>query len=109
MERLVIGHGRPVLLVPGNDLCAEFYRPLAERLAAHGCATTLLTLPGQHGLPPLSQPGFAPLVDAFEVDVDADIVRPQVASAPAADIERRSDAQPGELAGEPAAPVLHRV
>lgn len=43
-------------LVPGNDLCAEFYRPLAEELAGRGLTTTLATLPGFNGLPGWSPP-----------------------------------------------------
>jgi pimeloyl-ACP methyl ester carboxylesterase len=33
------------LLVPGNDLCADFYRSLLEALADRGLTTTALTLP----------------------------------------------------------------
>ncbi len=40
------------LLVPGNDLCAEFYVPLAHALKERGVRTTLLTMGGYHGQPP---------------------------------------------------------
>jgi pimeloyl-ACP methyl ester carboxylesterase len=52
------------LLLPGNDLCAEFYAGLAGALAARGVPTTAVTLPGYHREPPLPAPGWAALVDA---------------------------------------------
>jgi|GEM_PF-4134455 len=46
------------LLVHGNDLCAEFYLPLAERVAAAGIAMTLVTLPGFDDVPPYDTPSW---------------------------------------------------
>jgi pimeloyl-ACP methyl ester carboxylesterase len=54
------------MLVPGNDLCGEFYVPLAEEMASRGISTTLLTLPGYHGVPGLDTPGWGPMVDDLE-------------------------------------------
>jgi pimeloyl-ACP methyl ester carboxylesterase len=48
--------------VPGNDLCAEFYLPLAHALAARGVSTTLATLPGVGGLPGFGEPTWAAYV-----------------------------------------------
>jgi pimeloyl-ACP methyl ester carboxylesterase len=67
MRLVTVGDGAGparAFVVPGNDLCAEFYRPLAERLAVAGVATTLATLPGWHGVPPLPAPGWDALADA---------------------------------------------
>lgn len=47
--------GVPALLLPGNDLCAEFYVPLANVLATRGMRTTVVTLPGFHHQPALPQ------------------------------------------------------
>jgi pimeloyl-ACP methyl ester carboxylesterase len=64
MKTIVVGQGaRQALLVHGNDLCAEFYLPLAGALAARGFRTTLVTLPGFHREAPLARPGWHPLVD----------------------------------------------
>ena len=54
--------GHPAFLVPGNDLCAEFYTPLARAMARGGIRTTLSTLPGYHGVPPLPQPSWDEMV-----------------------------------------------
>ncbi len=64
MKTLTVGKGAArALLVHGNDLCAEFYLPLADALARRGVTTTLLTLPGFHEEPPLAAPGWHELVD----------------------------------------------
>ncbi len=47
------------LVVHGNDLCAEFYAPLAERLAECGVSVTLVTLAGFHREPPYASPSWA--------------------------------------------------
>ncbi len=47
------------LLVHGNDLCGEFYAPLAQLLAARGIAVSLVTLPGFHDQPPYEAPTWA--------------------------------------------------
>jgi pimeloyl-ACP methyl ester carboxylesterase len=66
MKQLTVGSGPArALVVHGYDLGAEFYLPLAERLAARGLPTTLVTLPGFDGEPPLAAPGWTPLVDAI--------------------------------------------
>ncbi len=72
MKRLEIGAPDArfgALLVHGNDLCAEFYQPLAEALAAHDVRTVLVTLPGFSGQPP-STPG-PPRWDDFAVELAA--------------------------------------
>ncbi len=66
MKSFTIGSVGPrIVLVHGNDLCGEFYAPLAQQLAARDVRTTLLTLPGFHGEPPLPAPSWAALVDAL--------------------------------------------
>jgi pimeloyl-ACP methyl ester carboxylesterase len=60
----------PLLLVPGNDLCDAFYRPLGEALAARNFAVRLLTLPGFHGTPALPSPGWRALLDALGSQID---------------------------------------
>ncbi|MGE0707485.1 MAG: alpha/beta fold hydrolase [Planctomycetota bacterium] len=40
------------MLVPGNDLSPPFYRPLCERLAAHGLTTTAVHVPAFVGQGP---------------------------------------------------------
>lgn len=66
MKTLTIGNGaQRAVLVHGNDLCAEFYVPLADQLAKRGFTTTLLTLPGFHHEPPLARPGWEGLVQAL--------------------------------------------
>lgn len=59
----------PLLLIPGNDLGAEFYAPLGEHLAARGFRARLLTLPGFHGTPPLTVPGFDAMLGALREEV----------------------------------------
>ena len=61
--------GFPALLLPGNDQCAEFYRPLGEALGGHQLRTTLLTLPGFHGVPPLPEPGWPAMIEAASAAV----------------------------------------
>jgi pimeloyl-ACP methyl ester carboxylesterase len=64
VKTFTIGDGAArALLLHGNDLCAEFYAPLAERLAAREVATRLVTLPGFHDQPPLRAPSWTALVD----------------------------------------------
>lgn len=64
METVLVGPAPArALLVHGNDLCAPFYRPLAEQLAARGLSTTLTTLPGFHREPPLPAPSWQAMVD----------------------------------------------
>lgn len=58
--------GKRLVLIPGNDLCAAFYRPLGESLKACGFSVRLLTLPGFHGTSSLPSPGIAPLVERIE-------------------------------------------
>jgi pimeloyl-ACP methyl ester carboxylesterase len=70
MKRCVVGQGREILLVPGNDLCAEFYFGLADRLAEHGFRSTLLTLPGFHGQPALTEPGWDALIERLAAELD---------------------------------------
>jgi pimeloyl-ACP methyl ester carboxylesterase len=57
------------VLLPGNGLCADFYRPLGQALADRGVGTRLLTFPGYGGVPSLSEPRFAGLVDSIEPQV----------------------------------------
>jgi pimeloyl-ACP methyl ester carboxylesterase len=66
VKTLRVGEGlnQRAVLLPGNDLCAEFYGPLAEELASRNIGTTLLTMPGWHGQPALDASGATPLVDA---------------------------------------------
>jgi hypothetical protein len=54
-----------LLLVPGANLCAEFYAPLGEALARRGVRTVALTLPGFHGMLPLPEPTFEAYVGAI--------------------------------------------
>ena len=59
-----IGHsGRRALILPGNDLCAPFYLPLAEQLAARGLQVTLVTLPGYDGTPGLDPVSISAVLD----------------------------------------------
>ncbi len=64
--------GPRVVLLPGNDLGAEFYAPLAEVIARAGASVTCLTLPGALGEAPLPALGWAALVDAVAPLVDGD-------------------------------------
>lgn len=52
------------LLLPGSDLAAPFYRPLARALLGLGVPTALATLPGFAGVPPLPSPSWAALIEA---------------------------------------------
>ena len=55
MKRLTVGPAQArfgALVVHGNDLCAEFYLPLARELARADVRTVLVTLPGFSGEPP---------------------------------------------------------
>lgn len=71
MKTIRVGSTGPrVLLLHGNDLCAEIYLPLAQALAARGLRADLVTLPGFHREPPLHDPSWRALVDAVEVAVD---------------------------------------
>lgn len=62
--------GRRLLLLPGNDLGAAFYAPLAEVIARAGVRVSCLTLPGYLGELPLATRGWGPLVDAVAPLVD---------------------------------------
>jgi pimeloyl-ACP methyl ester carboxylesterase len=67
VEAITVGaEGPRILFVHGNDLSGPFYDPLARALTGHGLRTTLLTLPGFHGVPPLPAPSWSALVDALE-------------------------------------------
>lgn len=61
------GAGVSALLVHGNDLCAEFYLPLAEMLAARGVQMSLVTLPGFHDQAPYEEPTWG----RFAADIAA--------------------------------------
>ncbi|MCO4743728.1 MAG: alpha/beta hydrolase [Proteobacteria bacterium] len=56
-------HSRLVLL-PGNDLSADFYGGLARELASRGFDTRVLTLPGFDGTAPLAEPSWPAMVEA---------------------------------------------
>ena len=61
---LRISHsGRRAMIIPGNDLCAPFYVPLAEQLAARGMQVTLVTLPGYDGTPGLDPVSIPAVLD----------------------------------------------
>jgi pimeloyl-ACP methyl ester carboxylesterase len=64
--KVVSNSGPPprCLLLPGNDLCAEFYDGLRRALDARGLPTAAVTLPGYHGEPPLPAPSWGAMVDA---------------------------------------------
>ena len=72
MKRIEVGpaDGVRALLLHGNDLCAEFYRPLAEALATHGLHTTLVTLPGFAGEAPLPAPSWPAMAAAVRAELD---------------------------------------
>ena len=57
--------GARVVVLPGNDLCAEFYAGLGAALAARGLAASLFTVPGYDGTPAITPFGWAPLLDAL--------------------------------------------
>jgi pimeloyl-ACP methyl ester carboxylesterase len=64
MERHTVGEGPArALLLPGNDLPADFYAPLAGALAARGLTTAVARLPGFAGEPPLPAPSWEALCD----------------------------------------------
>lgn len=71
MKRIEVGPqgGVRALLLHGNDLCAEFYRPLAEALAAHEIGTTLVTLPGFAGEAPLGAPSWPAMAAAVRAEL----------------------------------------
>lgn len=62
--------GPRFVLLPGNDLGAAFYAPLAGVIARSGAHVTSLTLPGYLGEPPLATLGWAALVEAIAPLVD---------------------------------------
>jgi len=72
VKRVDVGprDGTRALLLHGNDLCGEFYRPLAEALAGHGLCTTLVTLPGFAGEAPLPAPGWPAMAEAVRGELD---------------------------------------
>jgi pimeloyl-ACP methyl ester carboxylesterase len=72
VKRIEIGpaNGTRALVLHGNDLCAEFYRPLAEALATHGLRTTLVTLPGFAGEAPLPAPSWPAMAEAVRAELD---------------------------------------
>ncbi len=73
MKRVVVekpGASADLLLIPGNDLAAEFYLSLAESLASLGLRSTLLTLPGFHSEPKLPLPGWRPMLAAILDELD---------------------------------------
>jgi pimeloyl-ACP methyl ester carboxylesterase len=70
MKRLTVGSAPArALLLPGNDLPAAFYLPLAGALAARGVPTAVATLPGFDGEPPLAEPSWDALAAAVLEDV----------------------------------------
>jgi pimeloyl-ACP methyl ester carboxylesterase len=58
-------------LVPGNDLAAAFYRPLAGELAQRGVTTTLSTLPGFLDVPGFAEPTWELYAAALERALEA--------------------------------------
>jgi len=68
VERRTAGEAS-ALLVHGNDLCAEFYLPLAEVLAGLGVDMSLVTLPGFHDQAPYDEPTWA----RFARDIAAEV------------------------------------
>lgn len=54
------------VVLHGNGMCADFYRPFAERLAAGGITSTLVTYPGYDGTAPLDPVGWPSLMAVIE-------------------------------------------
>ena len=72
MHVVTIGPSSPhVLLLPGFNLNAAFYTPLAEGLLARGVGSTCATLPGFDGQAPLSAPSWHALLDVVAAHVQA--------------------------------------